>query len=327
MFLRKAVYVVLTGGLFCLFFSTGVFAASDLVAKVGGVPVTRWELSRETERMLPRGGGVHSHVSGAKLAEIRAKALENLIDQAYKVRYAQAKGISVGTAAFAKRFKPIFAGLKPEEIKKALNGEDEEAFRASVYRIMLAKKAEKFAVDDNSKLTDAEVKEYYEKHRSAYLRPKQYRLSDILIKVNPSADGKTREELKTKAEDLAKKAQGGEDFYNLAYYNSDDERSKWVGGDLGFVHESRLPESVRKVLGKMKVGEITAPLENMYGYHILKVVEIEEQKQLSLVEVQDKIREKLRKEKRAAVYAAWMSSLKSRYQVERFGPQQAKSDR
>ena len=192
---------------------------------------------------------------------------------------------------------------------------------------MLAKKAEKLAVDDNCKLTDAEVKEYYEKHRNAYLRPKQYKLSDILIKVDPSADKKTREELKKKAESLAKKAQGGEDFFNLAYYNSDDERSKWVGGDLGFVHESRLPESVRKVLSKMKVGEITDPLENMYGYHILRVVDINEQKQLSLADVKDKIREKLEKEKRGAVYAAWMKSLKSQYKVERFGPRQAKADR
>ena len=108
MFLRRAVYVVLTGGLFCLLFSTGVFAASDLVAKVGGVPVTRWELSRETERMLPRGGGVHSHVSGMKLAEIRAKALENLIDQAYKVRYAQAKGISVGNGGLCQELQAYF---------------------------------------------------------------------------------------------------------------------------------------------------------------------------------------------------------------------------
>lgn len=149
------------------------------------------------------------------------------------------------------------------------------------------------------------------------MRPKQFKASHILIKVDPSSNKDERLTLDNKAKDLAKRAKNGEDFYNLAYYNSDD-RSKYVGGDLGFFHQGQTVKEFENALLKMKPGEISDPVRTMYGWHIIKLVEINEPKQLEFSDVKVKIREQMEKSSREKTYIDWMTKLKSTYPLKKF---------
>lgn len=306
----------------CLFAMPMIHAAAaaeaKIVAQVGTVPITVYDLGREQQRLLPFNASFHSTVPPETLAKMKEEALNTVIEQAYKVNYALDEKISIDKKALDERIELLRKKFKTDkEFKKALGDEDIKQVRLAIERSLLANKAEELAITKNIKVSDADVRAYYEANKQTYNRPKQYKASHILIKVNPASNKEERVALEKKASDLAKRAKANEDFYNLAYYNSDD-RSKYVGGDIGYFHEGQTVLEFEDALKTMKPGEIAGPIKSMYGWHIIKLVELNEARQLEFDDVKARIREKLEKDARETLYANWMNSLKSKYPVKKF---------
>jgi parvulin-like peptidyl-prolyl isomerase len=297
--------------------ATSVYAATDLVAKVGNVPVTNYELQREIRKRIPLESGYHMGVKEDKIAQIKADALDRLVERAYKVQYALANELSVPPADLDARMQSFlgqYAG--PAQLAKALGGESLDAYRASVYRDLLAAKAEQVAVDSKITSSEQELKDYYTENRKRFFRPLQFKASHILIKVDPAASAEDQAKQKTRAEGLLEKARAGEDFYNLAYYESDD-RSRYVGGSLGTFHEGQTVEEFDKALKALKPGEISGLVRTRWGYHIIKLDERNEARQLEYDEVKAQIKASLEKERREKRYKDWLDDLRKRYPVEK----------
>ncbi|MGG3075256.1 peptidylprolyl isomerase PrsA [Bacillus subtilis] len=110
------------------------------------------------------------------------------------------------------------------------------------------------AAKDNIKVTDADIKEYWEGLKG------KIRASHILV-----ADKKT-------AEEVEKKLKKGEKFEDLAKeYSTDSSASK--GGDLGWFAKDGMIADFSKVAFKLKTGEVSDPVKTQYGYHIIKKTE------------------------------------------------------
>ena len=297
-----------------------VFADDAVIAKVGNTEITVYELKREMHRILPMNTTFHGGISLEKKKEVRAAALSNLIERGYKIEYAFAQKMSVSNSAIDKRLAKVKAKFKTSEaLQKALGKEKLEEFRASVKRLLLAKKAEDTAVNSKAEFSSAEVHSFYEKNKDMYKKPRQYRASHILIKVDPSLVGAEREKLVAKANDLAEKAKAGEDFYNLAYYNSDED-TKFVGGDIGYFHSGQAVKEFEDAIKDLSPGDIVGPVETISGIHIIKLTDKQEPRLLTYAEVKDKIKKKIEDNKRTALYDTWMTQLKSQYKAEIIHP-------
>jgi parvulin-like peptidyl-prolyl isomerase len=295
-----------------------VLAEVKLVAKVGSVPVTNYELARSFQRIMPLQGNFHGGVSAERKAEIRQEALDVLIERAYKVQYALSEEISVSQdvvdekiAEFKKKF------ISEEVYQQAVEAEGQKEIQASLYRQLLAQKAEELRVDSKVQVTADEVKAYYEANKARFMQPRQFKASHILIRVDPASNSEERKEYLLRAEELLKRARAGEDFYNLAYYNSDD-RTKYVGGDLGYFHEGQTVTAFEQALMALKPGEISELVKTRFGYHIILLVDVQEPRQLSYDDMAAKIRSQLEKERRDTIYQAWMDELKARFTTEIF---------
>ena len=113
------------------------------------------------------------------------------------------------------------------------------------------------------KITDAEMKKYYEKNRADF---REIHASHILVK--------TEEE----AKDVKKKLDGGDDFAALAKEKSLDPGSASRGGDLGFFTKDRMVKPFADAAFSMKPDEISKPVRSPFGYHVIKVLETKEPK-------------------------------------------------
>lgn len=292
-------------------------AADDVVANVGGIAITKQQLGWRFQTILPMSGSYHGGVSAEKVAEVREQALQELIEEALKARYAIAEELAVDNAAVEGKYQETKKKYRTEEeFNQALAGKAAQ-YRASLYRQLLAKKAEEVAVDSRVVVDEEEIRQTYDKDKHRYLRPKQFQASHILVRVDPASNKEERAKLEEKAEDLAEKARSGEDFYDLAYYNSDD-RTKYVGGKLPPFHEGQTAPEFEQALLKMKAGETSDVVKTMYGYHIIKLDEVNEARQLSYDEMKSTIRGNIEKERRDALYEEWMEKLRSEYPAERF---------
>jgi len=300
--------------------TTNVFAAAKVVARVGSVPITVFEHARELQKLIPLSSSFHSGISQDKIEKLKDDALATLVERAYMVQFALNEEIAVSADEIDAYIAPVrqkFASDK--DFKKALGEESVADFRLASYRRLLADKAFEVAVKQKIKISEADINTYYNVNKNRFMRPRQFRASHILLKVDPSGTKEAKAERLVFAKELVDKARAGEDFYNLAYYNSDD-RTKFVGGDMGTFHEGQVLKEIEDAILKMKVGDVSDPIESIYGFSIVKLVEDNPPKQLSYEDVKVKLIEQEKQRQQDDLKKAWMDALMAQYKVEHTKP-------
>lgn len=293
-----------------------IASVDDVLAKVGNMLITRMDVDIRAQKTMPMQVSFHGEVSAQRIAEIKQEALDDLIDRAYKVLYAIDEEISVDAAVFEREWQARLSENKP--LAAASQTVQFSKIKAYFYLDLLARRAEEVAVDEKITVSDQDVSSFYEKNKAIYLRPKLFTASHVFVKVDPASNVEERKAKRVRAEALLKRAQSGEDFYDLAYYESDD-RTKYVGGSLGSFHAGQTVPEFDAAIQTMKPGDVAGPVRTMYGFHIIKLDALAEKRQLEFDEVAVKIRTNLEKKERDQLYEKWMSELKERYPLERLG--------
>ena len=143
-------------------------------------------------------------------------------------------------------------------------------------------------------VSDAEVEKYYAEHGSEFERPPQVRASHVLVRVPEAGGSEGEDKARAKVADVIKRAKGGEDFAKLAREISEDPGSKANGGDLGLVRKGEMVPQFEQAVFAMKAGEISAePVRTPFGFHAVKVAEIQPGGKTPLKEVAAQIRDRL----------------------------------
>jgi len=295
--------------------------AAGVVAKVGSLAITATDVYLRAQVALPMQVSFHGGVTAEKVEEVKLEALEELIVRAYKVQYAINEEISLDATAFESEWQKKLS--KNKLLAENPQAPEYSMLKAYLYLDLLASKAETVAVEEKLTVTDQDISDFYAKNKAMYLRPTLYTASHVFIRVDPASNAEEREEKLARAEDIYKRAQGGDDFYDLAYYESDD-RSKYVGGSLGSFHAGQTVPEFDAAIKSMKQGEVAAPVRTIYGYHVIKLDALDGERQLQFDEVAGKIRANMEETERKEIYDQWMSTLKEKYTLERFDQQPAK---
>ena len=152
-------------------------------------------------------------------------------------------------------------------------------------------------------LSDADIEESYRQNIGRYTQAETRKASHILFAVDESAEQDARDAIKAKAETVFAEAQGGADFAKLAEEYSDDPGSKSRGGDLGVVARGQMVAPFEQAVFDMQSGEIRAPIETRFGYHIIKLTELQAERQKPLDEVRDEVTEAERRARAEARFA------------------------
>jgi peptidyl-prolyl cis-trans isomerase D len=120
---------------------------------------------------------------------------------------------------------------------------------------------------------EAEVlKAVYEAEKNARFTTIEERHARHIL-VNFGADkAKARERIEMLADKLAK----GADFTALAASDSDDPGTKAKGGDLGWVRRGQMLEKFEQSLFELGAGEVSAPVETEFGFHLIRLEAVRE---------------------------------------------------
>lgn len=137
--------------------------------------------------------------------------------------------------------------------------------------------------------TEEQLQEFYKDRSSQFKVPAERRTSHILISVEEGADEAKIKAAKAKADDVRKQLVAGTDFAELAKKHSDDPGSSKIGGDIGFFGTGSLDPNYEKTMFALKKGELSEPVLSSFGYHIIKVTEIREEKSKSFDDVKGEL--------------------------------------
>jgi len=142
-------------------------------------------------------------------------------------------------------------------------------FREDMRKQMMAERLQQqklFAV----KCTPREVEEFYQRYKDSLpVAPAQLELSHIVIYVKPSAE--IREEIRQKVNKVRDSIVKGGDFAAFAKRYSADAMSAVMGGEVGWVEKGKFVAEYEKAAYSLQPGEISAPVESPFGYHIIQL--------------------------------------------------------
>ncbi len=244
---------------------------SDL-AKVGNVTITQAELEREIKN-LPDFAQKIFEGSGGK-----ERFLNELVKKELLYQEALKKGLDKNT----------------EYLKKV-----EDFKKITLIGQLLEKE-----IESKAKVTDQDVKDYYEKHKEDFAPVSQIRMSLILVK--------TEEEAKKILERLNK----GEDFAKVAKKSSVDLNSAKNGGDMGYLSRGQMTSELEAVAVRLKTGGVSDPIKTQSGYQIIKVTDKKTGKVVEFERVRNFISQQLSAEKQKEVFDSYIESLKKSYKVD-----------
>jgi len=125
--------------------------------------------------------------------------------------------------------------------------------------------------DSAVRVSDDEVRAYYDTHKKLFDRPGTAKVSIIIIPRTVSAADSAA--VRARAQSLRAKILGGEKFEDVARAESADSASAANGGSLGKGPKGRFVAPFENAAFALKPGEISQPVLTAFGYHIIKVDE------------------------------------------------------
>ncbi|KPG93011.1 peptidylprolyl isomerase [Pseudomonas sp. RIT-PI-q] len=179
------------------------------------------------------------------------------------------------------------------------------------------------------KLTDEEVKAYYDEHAKEFMTPdqvvidylelkkasffdqvsvkdedlqaayqketanlsEQRRAAHILIEVN---DKMTEAQAKAKIEEIQARLAKGEKFEALAKEFSQDPGSANNGGDLGYAGPGVYDPAFEKVLYSLAKDQVSEPVRTDFGFHLIKLLGVEAPEVPTFASLKDKLTRELK---------------------------------
>ena len=148
---------------------------------------------------------------------------------------------------------------------------------------------------DQTKVNEDQIKEYYEDNLDTFKEKKQVKARHILFRLAENASKEEEDKVKQRAASVLQQARGGADFAALAKKYTEDPSGKENGGDLGYFSAGQMVKPFEEAAFKLKKNEISDLVKTSFGYHIIKVEDVKEQKTKTLEEARGQIIAKLLK--------------------------------
>ncbi len=150
----------------------------------------------------------------------------------------------------------------------------------------------------------ADVRKAYDENVKRFAIKEARRASHILITADAAGGAEAKKKAKEKIDALhAQLKKSPKDFAALAKQNSQDPGSAANGGDLGFFERGSMVKPFEDAVFSMQAGEISAPVESEFGYHIIRLDAVRSGKAKSFEEARAEIETELKKQLAGRKYA------------------------
>lgn len=283
------------------------------VVKVNGYPISRVDykeqFARTKDQYAMNFGVDFTSTDGKKLLPtVKENVIKGLAQWKIIEVEAKKRGIEVSNKEVENQFQQIAKQFESNfqfEMALAQYGLDPNSFKKEIRKSLLSSKL-MAEIGKDEKVSENEMKKYYEENKYLFENPKQYKVSIILVK-----DEKKAKEIVKEIKD--KKIS----FVDAAKKYSEDTSTKDKGGELGYVASGELPEEVEKATFTLPLNQVSNPIKTDKGYYITTVSEIKEAYTLPYIQVKPEIEKTILDEKRSKVFSKWLEEEYKKAKIEK----------
>jgi parvulin-like peptidyl-prolyl isomerase len=278
---------------------------SNGIAEVSGQTITQAQFNALLEQAKKSYASQKRKFPAAGTTEyqtLKFQAVQYLVQRAEFQQEADKLGVTISDSEIAARLTKIkkqYFGGSESRYKKQLaqQGLTDAQVKDDIKSQLIQEKIFK-KVTSNVKVTDADVKKYYDQHQSQYGTPEQRDVAHILVKKKSLAD------------QLYNRLRNGANFAALAKQYSQDPGSKKLGGKLT-ISKGQTVGPFDQTAFLLQTGQISRPVKTTYGWHIIKALgAVKAAKTTSFAKVKSTIHTQLLQQRRNGAMTNWSNQLK-----------------
>jgi peptidyl-prolyl cis-trans isomerase C/foldase protein PrsA len=288
----------------------GMGCGTETVATVNGEKVTQPQLEKIINLYVAQAKQVYgTDVTEDQefMGEIEKMALNDLIDQTLVIQNALSEGLEATDKEVSDAIKNFKEASGTDGYKNFLkaSGMTDEDFKQEMYNQVLVNKLHEKVIA-KVKVTEKDIKAYYEAHPEDFGNLRELKVSHILL------------ETKEEAEKVIDRIKAGEDFGTLAQELSTEPAAKETKGDLGFINEqTTLVTEFKEAALKLKPGEMTnEPVKSEFGFHVIKAFEEKDAHIEPFAEVKDQAEMLAKRAKEQQAWNDFVTNLRKEAKVE-----------
>lgn len=204
-------------------------------------------------------------------AELRQKAIDQLVGEALQLQVAQRAKIDVSDAQVSEAISRIAQQNKisVDQLKQELGkqGISYTAFRKQIHDQITLHQIQQQALGGKVQLSDAEVRAYMNNPGKSGNAATQYHVADLLIPLPESPSASELADANKKANDAIKQARKGTRLNQLSKDNLEYN-------DLGWRTPAELPSIFIQPVTTMQANDINGPIRAPNGLHVIQVLEV-----------------------------------------------------
>ncbi len=215
---------------------------------------------------------------------LESQVLERLIIRELQVQKALQTGIRISDADIDQAMVTLAQqnNISVQQLRRVIEGEGEDfaEFRINIGEELLTDRLQQRIVSGMDPITDTEVDILL---ASEDISGGEYDISHIMIGLPEGATPQQINESQVKVDDVYQRLMDGLDFASAAISYSDSEEAL-EGGNVGWRDLNSVPAFFADAVRDLSPGDITEPIRSPRGFHILKVNDYREQRQVVIEE-------------------------------------------
>ena len=311
------VTALIVGLVFSFLLSSSIFALTldRIVAKVNADVITLMMLEDRVAGFLNKMKAAGSVDKQLKKNKLMKTVLDGMIAEKLQIQEAEKLGMVVTEENLQKALDDIYKknNITSEQFEIILTNEGSnfDDYKKIIRDQILVSRMVQMQVGSAAAVGERSVRKYYRKNKKNFWVPEKMKLSHILFISGSDLSGKERQLREKTAEEILRRIQAGENFFELAKKYSDDV-SAHSGGQLGVVGRGMMLPEFEKAAFDLKVGEVSNIVKTANGFHIIKCDNIIPGYTQEFKLVKSEIKKILGSEMRKKKYHEWMSELKKK---------------
>lgn len=269
---------------------------SAVVAVVNDEEITEQEVLEQIDKMLVAAGQpLPEQVKANARAKLYQQALDQMVTLMLLKEEAAKHKVTVSEEEVDEQLNELKANTPTEEqFIQALqmSGFTLESLKEEIRERLVLTKVIDAQSEALNPVTEEEIKSFYEENKDQMKQEETVEASHILLRSAPNATDEEKEEVKKQLQTIREEIVGNKmTFEEAAKKHSEDPGSGQQGGDLGEFTRGQMVPQFEQVAFALKPGEISEVFDTQFGYHIIKVDEHNEAKEMTLEEARPRIEE------------------------------------